>query len=587
MAKETVTQSARFYCVSLTPDICKTPVGNSTPPIPYNIIGEYKEAEAVSRNVKSQSDLLFLHGKSYIPKVKGDEPGTAGGIKSGTNKDKAESQESSSTFWSNVDKTIQEGRKVYMNAKNTVGRNFERGVQAAREALTPIAQKYLDNISQTGHEIADDAMDKGGKVMAGGATIFGGGALVSATGVGAPVGVPTMAVGKVGVVAGGLTSTAGAAGKTALNILDNIANSIVSGQLPTAGQVGEVLADAAINQVAGKLPGGRAVAGKAKGAKSELKGNDGGKQQKPKDEKKDKPDDCCPKNGAPGGKSTTSKKPIHFGTGEKILTEVDFVIEGPYPFTWSRTYRSGSELGDWGPLGARWATPYTSSLFVCKQGIVFHDSTGRGLRLPNLEIGQQHDQKSDGFILRRDSASQFTLTWRDGSSDIYHQGQSSWLPHGYQGINAMLEARSPIGAQRYYLNASTTLDGKTTQISFNPQAQAGEVLLRILTVDGHVLEALCDVQPEPLPSNAQQQSQEEPHEPAQQLSIAPVAPRIACIDQVFEDGRRVRHVSYSYAAEVDPEQAALDEDATTPLPQEIQEAAQTLTAKQATTVRAD
>ena len=39
MAHETVTKSKRFYCVSLTPDICKTPVGNSVVPIPYTITG--------------------------------------------------------------------------------------------------------------------------------------------------------------------------------------------------------------------------------------------------------------------------------------------------------------------------------------------------------------------------------------------------------------------------------------------------------------------------------------------------------------------------------------------------------------------
>ena len=33
MTNETVTRSGRFYCVSVTPDICKTPVGASTPPL--------------------------------------------------------------------------------------------------------------------------------------------------------------------------------------------------------------------------------------------------------------------------------------------------------------------------------------------------------------------------------------------------------------------------------------------------------------------------------------------------------------------------------------------------------------------------
>ena len=75
MTNETVTKSGRFYCVSLTPDICKTPVGASTPPLPYTIVGEFSEAKGASPNVKSHSEPVVLHGRTTIPTVKGRRAG--------------------------------------------------------------------------------------------------------------------------------------------------------------------------------------------------------------------------------------------------------------------------------------------------------------------------------------------------------------------------------------------------------------------------------------------------------------------------------------------------------------------------------
>ena len=58
MANEIVTKSSRFFCVSMAPDLCKTPVGASTPPIPYVINGEFSQATGVSRNIKSNDAFV-------------------------------------------------------------------------------------------------------------------------------------------------------------------------------------------------------------------------------------------------------------------------------------------------------------------------------------------------------------------------------------------------------------------------------------------------------------------------------------------------------------------------------------------------
>ena len=132
MAKETVTKSDRFYCISLIPDFCKTPVGPATPPLPYTIKGEFKETSAASKNVKSHSEPIFLHDKSFIPTVTGDEPGVAKGIKSNTVGKRVESMTFSTSYGSNGTKTTQEGRIVWMNDRNTIGQIYERGGKAAK-----------------------------------------------------------------------------------------------------------------------------------------------------------------------------------------------------------------------------------------------------------------------------------------------------------------------------------------------------------------------------------------------------------------------------------------------------------------------
>jgi hypothetical protein len=128
MGRELVTKSNRFYCVSIVPDICKTPIGPSTPPIPYTIKGEFEEATGVSRNITSQLEAVVTHVSTVIPQVTGDEPGTAKGVKSGTVGARVQHDEKSSTVSFNGERAVRVGDTVFMNDKNTVGKVMERPV---------------------------------------------------------------------------------------------------------------------------------------------------------------------------------------------------------------------------------------------------------------------------------------------------------------------------------------------------------------------------------------------------------------------------------------------------------------------------
>jgi RHS repeat-associated protein len=537
MAKETVTKSKRFYCKSLTPDICKTPMGSAVVPRPYNIIGEFKDAQAASPSVKTHTEPVILHQRSFIPSIKGDAKGVLGGVKSQTFLNTADTLGHSSTKGSNNTETVQVGRTVWMNAKNTIGKIYERTGKKMRDMLTPYAKEWKDNVSQSVHGFGEVAMAKGGTVAAAGGVAAAAGGVATATGVGAAVGVPLAVGGAATATVGGVTAGVGAGAKTAASALDVAADYVLTGKMPDiAGPAMDTVISIIENMVARKLPipGLKNKLDQLKSKRSTAKPEqkkDGGKTEKPKEEPKDKPSDCCPGNSAPGNKPVKSSKPTHYGTGEEILHQTDFVLESAHPFVWTRCYRSGSELGDWGLLGARWATPYTASLFIDASGIVFHESTGRALRLPTLAVGESYDHQSDGFILTRDDDVQFSLTWRDGTVELFRRGPDAWLPHGHQGVNAMLPAGMPSAAQRYLLAFSTARDEKYFSVEHFHDAKPGEALIRIHAIDGQIIEAIRD-------------------ERALEDSVSyPMPPRICRVEELRSDGSRICHVRYQYQTE--------------------------------------
>ena len=560
MTNETVTKSSRFYCVSLTPDICKTPVGSSTPPLPYTITGEFSAAQNASPNVKSHSEPVILHQRSTIPSVTGDAPGRAGGIKSGTVGKQVDTKVASPIHHANGADLVQVGREVWMNARNTVGKIYERGGETPRPTLSmlesvihSLAQDYKDHGSKKMHAAAEDMVDVGGTILTGSAVVGVAGAAVAATGVGLPAAAAMETAAAAGTVVGGATVVSGTAMEASATVLDQAADFVLTGKTPdvvnTAVNVVTNAAETlALKAVLSRIPGGslfgkffgKKLSSASKKIKEKLagkkpvkeppkldkpppkSGGDDGKSRGKKEPKSEAPSDCCPKNSGPGNKPAKSRKPVHFGTGQEILYQTDFALERGIPIVWTRCYRSGAECEDWGLLGARWSTPYTTALSLCDAGIVYHDDSGRALRLPLLAVGQQYDNRKEGFVLARDNADTFTLQWRDGGFHRFKRGADGWLPHGYDGVNAMLAPSGPVRVERFELMRTQERDGRGVTIERFPAARAGEVLLRLRGDDESLVEAL----------------REGDNEPA----------RIASIEEVLGNGSRVCHVRYQYAA---------------------------------------
>jgi hypothetical protein len=119
--REGARKSSVPIVVCTAPDICKTPVGSSTPPLPYQIIANFQDSDAVSPNVRFGGDPAFLLDQSVITRVTGDEPGTAGGVRSGVNKSIAKPMEASKNVRANKKRVVRNNDAFEMNNGNTSG----------------------------------------------------------------------------------------------------------------------------------------------------------------------------------------------------------------------------------------------------------------------------------------------------------------------------------------------------------------------------------------------------------------------------------------------------------------------------------
>lgn len=122
MAKEGSRKTSKAMVVCTTPDVCKTPMGKTLPPVPYQIVANFQDSSSVSRNVKFGGDPAFILDQSIITKVTGDEPGTGGGVSSGTNVSTVEPIEASRNVKANGKRIVRHDDKCKMNNSNTFGK---------------------------------------------------------------------------------------------------------------------------------------------------------------------------------------------------------------------------------------------------------------------------------------------------------------------------------------------------------------------------------------------------------------------------------------------------------------------------------
>jgi hypothetical protein len=129
-------KAGKFMAIYTTPDVCKTPVGITVVPIPYPIISNLSDSMSTSSNVNFGGDPAYIHDRSKISKVTGDEPGTAGGVKSGTNRSIVETISGSSSVNVNRKPVVRHGDPCKMNNGNTMGKVIYQGTGKSASGIS-------------------------------------------------------------------------------------------------------------------------------------------------------------------------------------------------------------------------------------------------------------------------------------------------------------------------------------------------------------------------------------------------------------------------------------------------------------------
>jgi hypothetical protein len=102
------------------PDVCKTPIGPSTPPIPYPNLGKSSDTVQGPKKVKTDGQMPMFKGSKYS-KSYCDEPGTAGGVVSGTNRNVCEFMMYSFDVKFEGKNACRMGDPLFHNKKNIMG----------------------------------------------------------------------------------------------------------------------------------------------------------------------------------------------------------------------------------------------------------------------------------------------------------------------------------------------------------------------------------------------------------------------------------------------------------------------------------
>ncbi|OJA34961.1 DUF4150 domain-containing protein [Burkholderia ubonensis] len=128
MADKTIARKASDWrVVSIVPDVCKTPMGGSTPPVPYPVVAELKEAAFPAKATRVNGEPIVLYDASKTPKTYGDEAGVADGVKSGTVGGDCWPIERSATVRVESRYIVRQDDQFWMNGRQAGGSSQPRG----------------------------------------------------------------------------------------------------------------------------------------------------------------------------------------------------------------------------------------------------------------------------------------------------------------------------------------------------------------------------------------------------------------------------------------------------------------------------
>ncbi|ALU88324.1 hypothetical protein Hrubri_1112 [Herbaspirillum rubrisubalbicans M1] len=114
-------KSDSFKAVSTAPSFNKTPVGSSTPALPYPTVADLSNSIDVVSSVRFNGDPAYVLDQTTQPTCKGDEAGSLKGVRSGTVNGEVKPVKGSSTVRAGGKPVVRQGDPCTMNGGNNPG----------------------------------------------------------------------------------------------------------------------------------------------------------------------------------------------------------------------------------------------------------------------------------------------------------------------------------------------------------------------------------------------------------------------------------------------------------------------------------
>lgn len=152
------------------PDVCKTPVGAATPPIPYPVISQVSDLTQATSSVLIDGNPTAIASSSHT-KCSGDEAGTATGIISGTTGKSTHFTSYSFDVKAEGEGVVRHMDMTTMNNRNTMGINMGAATNVSEnnlklgevESIYTLRFEFIDELGQPVKGLDYKTLPAGGK----------------------------------------------------------------------------------------------------------------------------------------------------------------------------------------------------------------------------------------------------------------------------------------------------------------------------------------------------------------------------------------------------------------------------------------
>ncbi len=153
-------QDGDWIVVSTLPDVCKTPMGSSTVPVPYPVVSNLGNSLNNSSNVRANGNPVTHFDASYTPSTMGDEAGVATGVQSGTVGGQCWPKEKSSTVFVNGKPVIRHDDQFWMNGSYSPTAAKARRWKARKATIANGREKAASMPPGPEHDKVEAAADR-------------------------------------------------------------------------------------------------------------------------------------------------------------------------------------------------------------------------------------------------------------------------------------------------------------------------------------------------------------------------------------------------------------------------------------------